>query len=243
MTKITFEDRATLFANIIFKGRINFKKLLHIFCENYYNSFNFIQVGAFDGKSHDFLYDFVTQSKLNKFGILVEPIPEYFIKLKSNYREVEGMNYENYAIHNDKASIIMYKIKEEYETQVPDYILGCASIFEEHFKSHLIDDRMIEKTSVPAINVNQLIQKYNCYNYNLIQIDTEGYDTKIINSLNFNKYKIDIIKFEHINLTSQEIIKTILYLFKRFYLVARDGDDLIAIKVPLFLKFLFFRND
>jgi len=239
MTKITLEHRVKLLFNLALRGRINFRKLLFQFCENYFNSFNFIQVGAFDGKSHDYLYDYISQSKLKKFGILVEPIQEYFIKLKSNYHEIPGINFENYAIHNDKDSISMYKIKKEYESKVPSYILGCSSMFEEHFKHHLIEDRMVVKTIVPAIKLNELIEKYHTFYFNLLQIDTEGYDSEIIQSLNFNKYKIEIIKFEHINLTSAEIRKTILLLLKNFYLVAKDRDDLIAIKLTLFLKFIF----
>jgi len=40
------------------------------------SSFNFIQVGANDGVSFDFLYDFLI--KRNSKGIVIEPIKEYY---------------------------------------------------------------------------------------------------------------------------------------------------------------------
>lgn len=58
------------------------KKILEKnFKEN--SSFSFIQVGANDGVSFDYLFEIVTNR--NSKGIVIEPIKEYYDELVKNY--------------------------------------------------------------------------------------------------------------------------------------------------------------
>lgn len=238
-THVPLIERIKLLVNFILYKKINFRKVLFIFFENSFTNFKFVQIGAFDGKSHDFLYDYVINTKLSTFGILVEPVPDYYEKLKLNYANIDGLNFENVAIHNDKCNVQLYKIKDNYEEQVPSYLLGCASIFENHFKTHSVNSAFVESIHVPALSLPKLMKKYDCFEYTLLQIDTEGYDGTIIQNLDLNYNKFHAIKYEHINLSKIEKSNTILYLKKHSYIVGQDKDDIIAIKISIFLKFLF----
>ena len=46
---------------------------------------SFIQIGANDGISSDPLYRFVKRNRGKVKGIVVEPLPDFFVKLKKNY--------------------------------------------------------------------------------------------------------------------------------------------------------------
>jgi hypothetical protein len=56
----------------------------------------FVQIGANDGKTEDYLYDFVCRGGWR--GILVEPVRPVFEKLQRNYRDVPDLTFENVAI-------------------------------------------------------------------------------------------------------------------------------------------------
>jgi hypothetical protein len=50
--------------------------------------------------------------------------------------------------------------------------------------------------SAESITFQDLIDDFNIIHINYLQIDTEGFDYEIINSIDFNKVNIDIIRFE-----------------------------------------------
>lgn len=65
------------------------------------SSFSFVQVGANDGISFDFLYSFVTKRKA-AVGIAIEPVREYFEELKSNYSDCKMVRVVNKAVFESK---------------------------------------------------------------------------------------------------------------------------------------------
>ena len=70
-------------------------------------SFNFIQVGANDGISFDFLYDFVT--KRNSQGVVIEPVKDYFNELVQNYKNFKSIVKINKAIHSFEKQVYINK--------------------------------------------------------------------------------------------------------------------------------------
>lgn len=72
------------------------KRILEInFPKN--ESFDFIQVGANDGISFDFLFEFVT--KRNSTGLVIEPVKDYFQELIENYKDYPKIIKINKAVH------------------------------------------------------------------------------------------------------------------------------------------------
>jgi hypothetical protein len=55
----------------------------------------------------------------------------------------------------------------------------------------------IEEVDVKIVVFNDLIEKYNISEIEYLFIDTEGYDYQIIKSIDFNKTKINKVKFEY----------------------------------------------
>ena len=48
----------------------------------------------------------------------------------------------------------------------------------------------------PAININDLFEEYGLNTIDRLYIDVEGYDVDIVNSIDFDKYKVNRLRFE-----------------------------------------------
>src|SRR5688500_19325979 len=71
--------------------------------------FFFVQIGSNDGKTGDPLYEYIKECKWK--GILVEPVPYLFEKLKQTYRGFEGLLFENSAIDTKDGYRTFYRIE------------------------------------------------------------------------------------------------------------------------------------
>jgi len=68
----------------------------------------FVQVGAMDGVWLDPIHEFVTS--LAWRGILLEPLPDMFARLKANYAGCEGLTFIDAAITDFDGTIEMTRI-------------------------------------------------------------------------------------------------------------------------------------
>lgn len=95
-------------------------------------------------------------------------------------------------------------------------------------KQHLIDHQHPEDTvfslDVPAVHLHQIFEENNLTKIDRLYVDAEGYDADIIQSLDFDKYQIDFIRFEllHIGGTfsngkSKKAQDFIRYLYTKGY--------------------------
>src|SRR5690606_12891373 len=112
------------------RGKYYRKKLFstrRILEKNYKNNceFSFVQVGANDGISFDFLYHFVI--KRNSTGVLVEPVKEYFDELSINYKKYNRILKVNKALHKTEKKAIIYKVDKTKIDLYPDWVKGIAS--------------------------------------------------------------------------------------------------------------------
>ncbi len=195
----------------------------------------FLQIGANDGVSGDHLYPQI-ESNMNCYGILVEPIPYVFEKLKENYKDKTNFILENVLI-SDKPSIEkFYYIDDSVEdsnANVPEYYDQLGSLI----KDSVIENGgtacipFIKSVDLQAVTITHLLTKHNLRKLDLLYTDTEGHDYIVIKDLDLNAYNISIILLEHKHLTFIETIKTVLKLRKKYHLFA-DGADLLAIKKP-----------
>src|SRR3989338_9032362 len=71
----------------------------------------FVEIGAMDGVSFDPLY--AVAKKHGWRGLLVEPLPDLFAKLKENYSGVAGVSFENMAVAEEKGEKVMYRVSPQ----------------------------------------------------------------------------------------------------------------------------------
>lgn len=157
----------------------------------------FIQIGANDGVSTDPIYNFVTLNSKKVKGVALEPMPDVFETLKNNYKRYPNVKLCNLAIHNSKSQMDLYKVNPKYSKDLPKWTKGIASFNKRHHELSGIDSKFIISEKVKCISFDGLLNKYSINQVDLLQIDTEGYDSEIIFSIDFSKIKPSIIHFEH----------------------------------------------
>lgn len=215
----------------ILKPKLSFIKILNKnFSKN--SEFNFIQIGAHDGRRFDLLYDFVIERKSE--GIVVEPINQYFRILVENYKNFGNILGINCAIHPNLTEVNLFKVKEDSLGKYPEWVIGIVSLNDYHLLKNNIYPTDIEMIKVKATHFNNLlIYKDPIFfnNVDLLQIDVEGFDYEIIKIIDFSKLNIKIIKYEHVNLnhTDRRLCRELLKA-KGFY-IFQEGNDTIGINL------------
>lgn len=190
--------------------------------------FSFIQIGANDGISFDFLYDFVI--KRNSSGIVVEPIKEYFEELVLNYKEFPSILKVNMAIHPTEKEVKIFKIAPKSKQKYPDWVKGIASLDRDHHKKTniLLEDIVVEYAKAETL-MNVINTDYKNTTLDYLQIDTEGFDYEVLKMFDFTKFKPKIIKYESINLNESDNNSLTKSLKKHGYFLFKEFGDTIGI--------------
>jgi FkbM family methyltransferase len=162
------------------------------------NDVFFIQIGSNDGRSGDPLHDLVFGNRWR--GILVEPVPYLFERLKIIYQSQSQLIFENCVIANTSGELDFYWLRPNNDG-LPDWYEQLGSLRLDVILSHrekIPDiDQYVVKEKVRAMTFEQLLAKHDVVNVDLVHIDTEGYDYEIIKTIDFSKTRPDIILYEH----------------------------------------------
>ena len=218
------------------KSFLKIDKLLEVmFSEKKIN--NLIQVGANDGKRFDLLSTYIKKYRCK--SLLVEPIKEHFEKLKENYKNDDFILFENSAISvNDEIQQI-YKVNSKYLNNYSNHIPGISSFEKQHLIKHGVKNRHIISESVTAINIVNLITKHNFKSLDLLFIDAEGYDGKIVIDFLSTTLIRPIIILEYIHIQKNVFKDLINILEKEKYVLFAINENLICYpdKDKQFIKF------
>lgn len=160
------------------------------------NKLNLLQIGANDGISADPIYDLIINDKrINAY--LIEPQKEAFELLNKNYSSIILENrifLLNYAITNKNEDIKIYINNGFNGTD------GHSSLI---VRNKLIIDNIIcadfnenSYELVNGITFDRLKEITNVIYYDIVIIDTEGYDIEIIKMMFNNNIFPKIIFFE-----------------------------------------------
>jgi FkbM family methyltransferase len=186
------------------------------------NSLNFIQVGANDGEYGDPLHNFIV--KYPWHGILVEPQPDVFAKLRENYAAIKNrLIFENIAIAKDLSTVAMYRALGNPNV----YEASVASANPKTIARQLgLRLRNLERFFVPCTTLNGLVRKYSMSHIDVLQIDAEGCDYDVLKTLDLSEVSPLIIQFEHGQLTRQEISGAVEYLSTHGYRILYGGHQI-----------------
>lgn len=195
-------------------------------------SVSFVQVGSNDGLSGDPIYSFITQGQAEWRGLLIEPVPYLYEKLKTNYlKQKNRLIFENVAIDHQRGSKTLYRIagiSALSETPWYEQIGSFSKTLVEKQKQHIenFDNRLIEE-QVVTTTFNGLMERHNIQKIDVIHIDTEGYDFEVIKLIDWERFTPDILLFEHKHL-SRLAYKSCCRLLRRiqFKLFVYEGDTL-----------------
>lgn len=163
------------------------------------NTVFFIQIGANDGKSFDPIYEFFNKYHQSVNGILLEPVKDYCDELRKNYEHINSVTIVNKAIHNTEKEMTIYRAdpSKMSKEQLDTYAKGIASFNAEHHELSGTDGASMIGEKVECISLPELVKEHDVKEVDLLQIDTEGYDSEIILNIDFDAFKPKVISFEH----------------------------------------------
>lgn len=158
--------------------------------ENYFknkqNGF-FVDIGAYDGEidSNSLFFE-----NLGWEGICFEPNPIMFEKLQ----KIRKCKCLPYAISDKDEMNQFFQIKEG-----PSTLSGLANEFTQEAIKRINEYNLEDNQSFDYLDIKcktfDVIVETN--NIDFLSLDTEGNELKILQSINFNKYNIDVITVEN----------------------------------------------
>ena len=193
---------------------------------------SFIQVGANDGISFDNIYPFFKSHKCK--GLLIEPLPYFFDRLKLNYADSPSIVPLNIALHPTAEKFDIYSVNPKELHKYPHWVSGIASFNKEHLIKNSVQESDLVIEAVTCKPLSTLIEEYELLKLDYLQIDTESFDDEIIKMINFNQVKPKLIKFESVHLSSEKKLSTVNLLKSQGYKIIDERRDMVALLEPFF---------
>ena len=204
---------------------LNIKNLLNTYCEQ--NKLRtLLQIGANDGERFDELNYFIKKYKIK--SVLVEPVDKYFNELKNNYSNLEYVKIENSAISVDNEIAYLFTVNDEYIKNYDEHVKGLSSFDIKHLIKHGVKKKHIEKRKITSQSLLSLIDKYNIKELDLLYVDTEGYDGKIVYEFVVKTKLKPIIIFEYIHIENKFFTKLINLLNEEKFKFFSINENLIC---------------
>jgi len=200
----------------------------------------FVQLGSNDGNWDDPIYRFIRRDNWN--GILVEPQKVIFQRLRKNYDKISNLIFENCAVSDKRETKKLYKIsfsespwastlsrfseeslKELLET-------GYAEEYAKQENINIPKDltECISSETVECYTLTEILQRNNFLKFDILVIDIEGYEDKIIYSIDFKMVKPQIILYEHAHQDTASNEKCRNYLIENGYKISVFESDNLA---------------
>ena len=160
--------------------------------------FGLVDIGAHSGL---YLKDLVVEYQGRNI-LLVEPVPYYYEILDLEYKDDPKIIIcKNAIIDKSKKDFFYYVKKKSIAKLGKHWASQIGSFDKNHILNHKnkrfdIKEDDIETIQIEFITFDDLIQKYSIKSIDKLQIDVEGAEYKIMNSINFHKIEINKILFE-----------------------------------------------
>jgi len=210
-------------------------RLIRAFADAYPHAF-FVEVGSNDGEKYDHLSSMIHAGGWG--GIMVEPVPYVFERLRQNYGNTPGVILENVAIADRDSPLPFYhlaQLDEQEKGAVPDWYDAIGSFVLETIMDHRdkIPDleRRVVRTEVPCVTFQTLCAKNGVKRVDLILIDTEGYDWEVIKNIDFALHRPRLLVYEHFHLSSEVRGECRRYVESLGYETMEEGFDTFCLDV------------
>ena len=150
-------------------------------------------------------------------GVCIEPDPD----LCSNFRKARPRDIcLNIGIGESEADAMPLYIFDEakglntFSKQDADYVQSATRF------------RVSEVVQIPLRTINSLLEEYFANGLNFLSLDIEGWDYRILRTLDFSKYTIDVVCVETIKFGTrgfrEKIDHTVQLMLEKNYLVYAD---------------------
>jgi FkbM family methyltransferase len=205
------------------------------------------QVGANDGKINDPLNAHLSLGDWS--GLLVEPQVDVFNRdLTATYAGNTRITLANVAIGPVEGASPFYRVAISDKR----WATGLSGFRRENILAHMANgyiqrkaradgialpqclSDMIETITVPTVTIDNLLSRHGVEHFDVLCIDTEGFDFEILKLVDFGRYRPEVAIFESRHLSDRDYLAAKKMLFDHGYRLYRDGGDTLAtlVNVP-----------
>jgi FkbM family methyltransferase len=175
------------------------EEIIRTFAAAYPDAY-FVQIGSNDGSNLDPLRRSILTHRWR--GILIEPVPYIFRRLQDNYRYRSGLILENLAIADQDGHQDFYYLRRaEDASGLPRWYDTLGSFSRDVILSHRnqipdIEQRLVSE-KVACVTLESLCRRHGVRSVDLIHIDAEGYDDRILQQVDLSKLRPRVLMYEH----------------------------------------------
>ena len=200
----------------------------------------FVQVGSNDGFSNDPFCNWIVDA--NPIAYFFEPVPSCFARLVANYSErvdsgvSSRLHFHNEAVTEEGSDLIFYSVSdaaiEELGQNLPYWWDQLGSFDRGHITKHLdgILEPFIVQTNVKTVSLQEFVKRERLTSIDILHIDAEGHDFRVLKSLDFSEVQPQLILIEHKHLSSVDRVGLLELLNQWGYRTTLFKSDLIAEK-------------
>jgi FkbM family methyltransferase len=201
-----------------------------------YPAASFVQVGANDGVQSDPLHRAVIERRWS--GVMVEPLPHIFERLRANYEGVDRVRLENVAIADHDGTFRLYYVPDAGDDPtLPDWYDGLASFDKDVILQHATEipdiGERLQAIDVPCVTFATLCRRNAIRTVDLISTDVEGYDSEILRDIDLEGLRPKVVLFEHYHMDRPTYDECVALVSRLGYESLAVGMDTIALQPDL----------
>jgi FkbM family methyltransferase len=194
------------------------------------DDFYFVQIGAFDGICVDPITRML--ARLRCRGLMIEPHPGAFAQLTTNMAGRPNLELLQVAVSDTEGQLPFYCVDPAAPgapTKAPLLSSLSRKKVLEELDPALDWNPWIREIRVLCVTLNSLLAGRNIPRLDLLQIDAEGHDGRILRSLDFTRWKPAIIHYEHARLSPEEMDVCWRELIRLGYRLHVSSPDTLAV--------------
>jgi FkbM family methyltransferase len=193
----------------------------------------FVQVGANDGLTNDPLHQEILERRWT--GVMVEPVPYLFERLRQNFGHLQRVRLENAAIADHDGTQPLHFVAPAEDGSLPEWAEGLGSFRKDVVVGHR--DRIpdiearLQTIEVPCLTIETLCRKHGIAALDLLQTDTEGYDAQILGTLDLERTRPTLVMFENYHMDPATHRACVSRFEAHGYEELSDGMDTICLRL------------
>jgi FkbM family methyltransferase len=191
-------------------------------------TFFFVQVGAHDGSMDDPLAADLARHADHWRGLFIEPQPEQFSRLVARHAaRPEQHRFERLAVDRLAGERQFHRVAAAH-VHIPE-LSGLASLYPDRGLAPQLALGRTETFTVRCEPLASILTRHDLAHFDLLQIDTEGHDAVVLETLDLVRHRPQLIRFEHRHLSGKELRRCTARLHAHAYLVTLGQHDAFAV--------------
>ncbi len=164
-----------------------------------------VQVGANDGDQGDPIRPLVGRHPGWR-GLLIEPVPFVFARLRQNYQDDPRFLYEQIAIADSAGEFPFYHVTPEARTALGEDVGRWADAVSSFDRDHLLRcdprlDPFIVEERIACARLDDVLAKRRITRIDAVCIDTEGADEMVLAQVDLQRFRPRVVLYEHKHLS------------------------------------------